>query len=136
MDQKEQYDKEEVASFFCIDCSDVYAGLLFFNIVRVVHPLQTSCTYWKTEPKVLVLNFPLSLMLTRGQKQCPSLSNPISASKQSQFEISSFCQFLSPIPPSFGGGREATDIFSLKHESSIFRSVIQPCKWFLHDGTG
>ena len=28
------------------------------------------------------------------------------------------------------------DIFSLKHESSIFRSVIQPCMWFLHDGTG
>ena len=26
------------------------------------------------------------------------------------------------------------DIFSLKQESSIFRSVIQPC--FLHDGTG
>ena len=30
----------------------------------------------------------------------------------------------------------AADIFSLKHESSIFRSVIQPCMWFLHDGTG
>ena len=29
-----------------------------------------------------------------------------------------------------------TDIFSLKYESSIFRSVIQPCMWFLHDGTG
>ena len=29
-----------------------------------------------------------------------------------------------------------TDIFSLKHESSIFRSVIQPYMWFLHDGTG
>ena len=28
------------------------------------------------------------------------------------------------------------DIFVLKHESSIFRSVIQPCMWFLHDGTG
>ena len=28
------------------------------------------------------------------------------------------------------------DIFSLKHESSIFRSVIQPCMWLLHDGTG
>ena len=26
-------------------------------------------------------------------------------------------------------------IFSLKHESSIFRSFIQPCMWFLHDGT-
>ena len=31
--------------------------------------------------------------------------------------------------------REA-DIFVLKHESSIFRSFIQPCMWFLHDGTG
>ena len=30
----------------------------------------------------------------------------------------------------------AADIFSLKYESSIFRSVIQPCMWFLHDGTG
>ena len=28
------------------------------------------------------------------------------------------------------------DIFSLKHESSIFRSVIRPCSRFLHDGTG
>ena len=28
------------------------------------------------------------------------------------------------------------DIFSLKHESSIFISVIQPCMWFLHDITG
>ena len=28
-----------------------------------------------------------------------------------------------------------TDILFLKHESSIFR-VIQPCMWFLHDGTG
>ena len=28
------------------------------------------------------------------------------------------------------------DIFSPKHKSSTFRSVIQPCKWFLHDGTG
>ena len=28
------------------------------------------------------------------------------------------------------------DIFSLKQESSIFRSGIQPCMWFLHDGTG
>ena len=27
-------------------------------------------------------------------------------------------------------------IFSLKHESSIFRSVIQPFMWFLHNGTG
>ena len=29
-----------------------------------------------------------------------------------------------------------SDIFSLKHKSCIFRSVIQPCMWFLHDGTG
>ena len=29
-----------------------------------------------------------------------------------------------------------SDIFVLKHESSIFRSFIQPCMWFLHDGTG
>ena len=28
------------------------------------------------------------------------------------------------------------DIFILKHESSIFRSFIQPCMWFIHDGTG
>ena len=28
------------------------------------------------------------------------------------------------------------DIFVPKHESSIFRSFIQPCMWFLHDGTG
>ena len=28
------------------------------------------------------------------------------------------------------------DIFPLQHESSIFRSYIQPCMWFLHDGTG
>ena len=37
-----------------------------------------------------------------------------------------------------GGGESELrpDIFSLKHESSIFRSVIQPCMWFLHDGTG
>ena len=28
------------------------------------------------------------------------------------------------------------DIFSLKHESSIFRSVIQPCMLFLHDRKG
>ena len=33
-------------------------------------------------------------------------------------------------------GARQTDIFSLKHESSIFRSFIQPCKWFLHDATG
>ena len=30
----------------------------------------------------------------------------------------------------------APDIFSLKQESSIFRSVIQPCMWFLNDRTG
>ena len=33
-------------------------------------------------------------------------------------------------------GLSLSDIFSLKHESSIFRSVIQPCMWFLHDKTG
>ena len=27
------------------------------------------------------------------------------------------------------------DISDLKHESSIFRSFIQPCMWFPHDGT-
>ena len=30
----------------------------------------------------------------------------------------------------------SASIFSLKHESSIFGSVIQPCMWFLDDGTG
>ena len=42
-----------------------------------------------------------------------------------------------------GGGAAANsppgqqaDIFALKHKSSIFRSVMQPCMWFLHDGTG
>ena len=34
------------------------------------------------------------------------------------------------LPPSLA------DIFFLKHKSSIFRSVIQPRMWFLHDGTG
>ena len=28
------------------------------------------------------------------------------------------------------------DIFVLKHKRSIFRSLMQPCMWFLHDGTG
>ena len=28
------------------------------------------------------------------------------------------------------------DIVVPEHESSIFRSFIQPCMWFLHDGTG
>ena len=28
------------------------------------------------------------------------------------------------------------DIFFLKHESSIFRSVIHPCMWFLNDEKG
>ena len=36
----------------------------------------------------------------------------------------------------FSGASTQPDIFSLKHESSIFRSVIQPYMWFLHDGTG
>ena len=42
-----------------------------------------------------------------------------------------------------GGGAAANsppgqqaDIFALNHKSSIFRSVMQPCMWFLHDGTG
>ena len=33
-------------------------------------------------------------------------------------------------------GLSLSDIFSLKHESSIFRSVIPPSMWFLHVGTG
>ena len=33
-------------------------------------------------------------------------------------------------------GAAAPDIFSLKHESSIFRPVIQSCMWFLYDVTG
>ena len=28
------------------------------------------------------------------------------------------------------------DILFLKHDSSILRQVIQPCMWFVHDGTG
>ena len=32
-------------------------------------------------------------------------------------------------------GQFSSDIFSLKHESSIFRSFIQPCMWIIHDGT-
>ena len=28
------------------------------------------------------------------------------------------------------------DIVVPEHESSILRSFIQPCMWFLHDGTG
>ena len=42
------------------------------------------------------------------------------------------------LPFAFNAGFRAfhPGIFSLKHERSIFRSVIQPCMWFLHDGTG
>ena len=38
----------------------------------------------------------------------------------------------------FGCGSDdlKADIFVQEHESSIFRSVIQPCMWFLCDGTG
>ena len=34
------------------------------------------------------------------------------------------------------GSEDGADIFPLKHESSIFRSVIQRCMLLLHDGTG
>ena len=40
--------------------------------------------------------------------------------------------------PSFvlSSARRLPDIVVPEHESSIFRSFIQPCMWFLHDGTG
>ena len=44
---------------------------------------------------------------------------------------SNFCHL-----PNCARRHSCTGIFSLKHESSIFRSFIQPCMWFLHDGTG
>ena len=44
--------------------------------------------------------------------------------------------FYFTIPKAEGFFGWAADIFSLMHESSIFRSVIQPCMWFLHDRTG
>ena len=51
-------------------------------------------------------------------------------------ELSSDCRSVVPTDRNGGVACMLTDIFSLKHESGIFRSGIQPRMWFLHNGTG